>query len=386
MARALSFAQGTLNPHNFLYPTFYFYVLFAWVGVYLGLRLADRARGDRSRRCSSCTSPIRPASTPPGGCWAPSCGTVTVRVRLPSRAARLADGRIALAAAVFLAVAPLARPRLALRQARRPGDAGDRDRAIWRSSRDLAARRASDATAGRARRLVAGAACGVGVLDALLLHLPGAAADVGDRAGGWRRGAATRARGISAPRRWSSAVVFFALSPFLLVEPMTACATSRRTAQIVVDRAVAERRVRAGARAMLRCCGSMPLGRPVVAARRWSARSGCSVVGARARASCCWRFPVAVPRSSSPTPRRRAAISTRCCRSWSLFAAWALASAGRADAGAGTAVSGSSLAARCARPRWRPACGPTCSSGTDDTRTLAEQLHRRRTSRPGRRF
>src|SRR5687768_16839018 len=35
MARALSFAKGTLNPHNFLYPTFYFYVLFAWVGVYL---------------------------------------------------------------------------------------------------------------------------------------------------------------------------------------------------------------------------------------------------------------------------------------------------------------------------------------------------------------
>ena len=36
MARALSFAKGTLNPHNFLYPTFYFYVLFGWVGVYLG--------------------------------------------------------------------------------------------------------------------------------------------------------------------------------------------------------------------------------------------------------------------------------------------------------------------------------------------------------------
>ncbi len=36
MARALSFARGTLNPHNFLYPTLYFYALFAWVGVYLG--------------------------------------------------------------------------------------------------------------------------------------------------------------------------------------------------------------------------------------------------------------------------------------------------------------------------------------------------------------
>ena len=36
MARALSFAKGTLNPHNFLYPTLYFYVLFGWVGTYLG--------------------------------------------------------------------------------------------------------------------------------------------------------------------------------------------------------------------------------------------------------------------------------------------------------------------------------------------------------------
>ena len=37
MARALSFAKGTLNPGNFLYPTFFFYVLFAWVGAYLGI-------------------------------------------------------------------------------------------------------------------------------------------------------------------------------------------------------------------------------------------------------------------------------------------------------------------------------------------------------------
>ena len=35
MARALSFAKGTLNPHNFLYPSLYFYVLFLWVGTYL---------------------------------------------------------------------------------------------------------------------------------------------------------------------------------------------------------------------------------------------------------------------------------------------------------------------------------------------------------------
>ena len=35
MARALTFAKGSLDPQNFLYPTFFFYVLFAWVGIYL---------------------------------------------------------------------------------------------------------------------------------------------------------------------------------------------------------------------------------------------------------------------------------------------------------------------------------------------------------------
>ncbi len=33
MNRALAFATGDLNPHNFLYPTLYFYVLFAWEGL-----------------------------------------------------------------------------------------------------------------------------------------------------------------------------------------------------------------------------------------------------------------------------------------------------------------------------------------------------------------
>ena len=42
MNRALGFAQGDLNPHNFLYPTFYFYVLFVWEGLWF---LVGRASG-----------------------------------------------------------------------------------------------------------------------------------------------------------------------------------------------------------------------------------------------------------------------------------------------------------------------------------------------------
>lgn len=41
MARALGFATGDLNPHNFLYPTFYFYALFGWIGLYFVLWLAS---------------------------------------------------------------------------------------------------------------------------------------------------------------------------------------------------------------------------------------------------------------------------------------------------------------------------------------------------------
>ena len=32
--RALTFAKGDLNPHNFVYPTLYFYLVFAWEGLF----------------------------------------------------------------------------------------------------------------------------------------------------------------------------------------------------------------------------------------------------------------------------------------------------------------------------------------------------------------
>ena len=45
MSRALAFAKGDLNPHNFLYPSFYFYALFAWEGLTALLAVATRSRG-----------------------------------------------------------------------------------------------------------------------------------------------------------------------------------------------------------------------------------------------------------------------------------------------------------------------------------------------------
>ena len=49
MSRALAFAKGDLNPHNFLYPSFYFYALFAWEGLTAAAGGAD-ARGRFVRR------------------------------------------------------------------------------------------------------------------------------------------------------------------------------------------------------------------------------------------------------------------------------------------------------------------------------------------------
>lgn len=105
MARALAFAKGSLDPQNFLYPTFFFYVLFAWVGLYLAFMWI-------SGRASSFAELQRLYFTDATGIYTAgrmlgvASGTLTVMV-LHRLAARLTDDRAALAAAIFIAVAPL---------------------------------------------------------------------------------------------------------------------------------------------------------------------------------------------------------------------------------------------------------------------------------------
>ena len=126
MARALGFAKGTLNPHNFLYPTFYFYVLFAWVGVYLAFVWA-------TGRVTSLAALQRLYYTDPAGIYTAgrtlgvAAGTATVWLRLPARDAdrRRSHRRCRRRLPRGLAAS---RARLALRQARRAGNAGDRRR------------------------------------------------------------------------------------------------------------------------------------------------------------------------------------------------------------------------------------------------------------------
>src|SRR6266536_2104458 len=43
MSRALAFAKWDFNPHNFLYPSFYFYALFAWEGLTAILAVVTRS-------------------------------------------------------------------------------------------------------------------------------------------------------------------------------------------------------------------------------------------------------------------------------------------------------------------------------------------------------
>jgi Dolichyl-phosphate-mannose-protein mannosyltransferase len=233
MARALSFAKGTLNPENFLYPTFYFYVLFAWVGVYLAfLLLTGRVQSVAALQPLYFTSPTGIYTA--GRALGVAAGAATV-LALHRLAARLTDRRTALAAAIFLAVSPLhvrdshyvkhdvpatlaiALAYLAITRVwpcARPGGPCARD------------------------SVLAGAACGVAFSThyyCIFLALPLTLAIVW----AWRpNGASVMVRQL-ALGACASAAVFFALSPFIALEPLTAWRDITANREIVVDRAVA---------------------------------------------------------------------------------------------------------------------------------------------------
>ncbi len=233
--RALGFAKGSLNPHNFLYPTFYFYVLFAWVGAYLAFVCL-------SGRVGSIAELQRLYFTDPSGLYtagralgaAAGSATPLLLYRLTER---LAGRRAGIAAALFLATAPLARSRLALREARRLRD----DAGGCRLSRDGAglARRRVPRVRGARDVAAAGAACGAAFSThyyCVFLALPLAWCIVqAGRRDGWGRvlrelalAGAVRARPSSSRCRRSS-----------LADPATAWRDITANRAIVVDRAVA---------------------------------------------------------------------------------------------------------------------------------------------------
>ena len=201
------FAKGTLNPHNFLYPTFYFYVLFAWVGAYLAFVLADRAASPRWRRSSSCTSPIPTGIYTAGRALGVAAGTATIAVAVPARHDASAAGGPAsprrsswrsrrctfatrtTSSTTFRRRWPIVVAYLAMTR-------------IWPGRRD-----ASGPTDRRRRRCdVARRRCHRHrVLDALLLHLPRAAARRGRSCCGARARRQARCASAAGDRRRSPA-------------------------------------------------------------------------------------------------------------------------------------------------------------------------------------
>ena len=255
--RALGFAKGTLNPQNFLYPTFFFYVLFAWIGAYLALVWIGGG-------VSSVAQLQQLYFTNPTGIYTAGralgaiSGTATV-LFLYRLTARLMDSRAAVAAAVFLAVAPLhvrdshyvkhdvpatltiVLAYLAMAR-------------LWPCARATGVRRRD--------LLLAGAACGVAFSThyyCIFLALPLLWAIVqASRAAGWKT---VLQHALTAGL--VGAAVFFLLSPFILVEPATAWRDITANRRIVVDRAV-EAGAFAPARRYAEMLWTDSLGMPVV--------------------------------------------------------------------------------------------------------------------------
>ena len=282
-ARALSFAKGTLNPHNFLYPTFYFYVLFGWVGTYLGaVWLTGGVSSIAALQQSYFTDPTGIYTA--GRLLGAVLGTLCVPA-LYWLGRRLFDAGVGLGAAAFLAVAPLA--------------VRDSHYVKHDIPATLAVIVAMIAIVrvwprgveepGRHDGLVAGAACGVAFSThyyCIFLALPLAWAILQRWYPlGWR---------VVARHLFTagliSAVVFFALSPFILVEPITAWRDITANRAIVVDRAIESGAFTPAAR-YAEILWTDSAGKAVVALG--AAGVGLMLIVAPARAVLLLAFPVA---------------------------------------------------------------------------------------------
>jgi hypothetical protein len=233
MSRALAFAKGDLNPHNFLYPSAYFYALFAWEALTALVAVATRAVdsfGAFQREFFIDPTRVFVAAR----LLTALLGTATV-VATGVLGSRLGGRWAGIVAALLLAVSPLHVLNSHYVKHDVPVTllivlaylAYER---LWSLPPEPGRGQAEG-------RLVAAAAItGVAFSThyyAIFLALPLA----------WS--AARGARDTrDAVRRIAiaalvSAAVFFLLSPFILVEPGTALRDMRANRQIVVERAVA---------------------------------------------------------------------------------------------------------------------------------------------------
>ena len=104
--RALTFAKGDPNPHNFVYPSLYFYLLFAWeAAFFVAGRIAGAFESLSAFQRQFFVDPS--AHFLAGRVFSVLCGTLTI-VAVFWFGRRLYDTAVGLAAAAFLSVAPIA--------------------------------------------------------------------------------------------------------------------------------------------------------------------------------------------------------------------------------------------------------------------------------------
>lgn len=231
MSRALAFAKGDLNPHNFLYPTLYFYLLFGWIGL-------SFVAGYVAGAIPSAAAFQQSFFLDPSGIYLAGrllgvvCGTVAILVTwLIGR--RLHGTAAGLAAALLLAVSPFA-----VRDAHYVKHDVPTTLLIALAVMAMLPLVERSPARPRTRRMVlaaalTGLACSMHyyavflvVPLALSIWFGWAGSAVGDRA----KRLVVAAAVVTA--------AFFAGSPFLLLEPGTAIRDIRANREIVVDRAV----------------------------------------------------------------------------------------------------------------------------------------------------
>ncbi|MGE3840003.1 MAG: glycosyltransferase family 39 protein [Vicinamibacterales bacterium] len=237
LSRSLAFGTGDLNPHNFLYPTFYFYVLFAWIGAYF---VAGRITGHiQSLPAFQTDFFVDPSHIYLAGrSLSVVCGLATVAA-VWWLARRLFGPRVAVAAACFMAVAPAA-----IRDAHYIKHdvpvtlavvcAVTAIRRLWPWTESSATTPSRPAGESLGPTILAGAACGVAFSThyyAVFLTLPLLVAVFT----GHRDTASTAVRRLVVAVA-TATFMFFLLSPFLLWEPATAVRDIVANRRIVVDR------------------------------------------------------------------------------------------------------------------------------------------------------
>jgi hypothetical protein len=258
LSRTLAFAKGDLNPHNFLYPTLYFYVLFGWLGAcYVAGWAAGLIQSVAQFQQQFFDDPTVVYLA--ARSFSVLCGTLAVAA-VWQLGRRVAGEWVGVAAAAFMAVAPFA-----VRDAHYVKHDVPAALAVvlaWLAIMRIV--RSADGVPSRRDVVLAGICCGLAAsvhYYAVFIGLPLAAAILWPNAPGPRDTGGRIRRALEAA--CAAAAGFFAGSPFLLVDPLTVFRDVVANRRIVMDRAVEASGLFASGREYLRMLSSDAAGWPV---------------------------------------------------------------------------------------------------------------------------